>query len=343
MLTFLELYQTLLGFVFFKLYTDASLVYPPPLDSDKDDTGAGIGAYVLKEIEGASVEMEGQNIEKSQGNKISGRNVRQTIKVISTNALEEQDDLSQKMDPELDAEVEEDFVTQPTGEEDAVALPTFKTLSSLPQTLKTSLFSPYTFYISREVSRPLFEFMVRSFGGRVGWPLSSGSGSPFDESDNSITHVIIDRPSSGSTNEASEAGERRLRRKFVQPQWIADCINAGKILFEDPYAPGKMLPPHLSPFTTETDQREGAVTEMAINSNDIPEDGVTDLEVSKDTAQEDNVTKEQKNMNKMMMSRKQRKLYDKLKRGQDKRMGERMKLEHRREALKKANSVIHSS
>src|SRR6266545_4800666 len=32
MLTFLELYQTLLSFVFFKLYTDAGLVYPPPLD-----------------------------------------------------------------------------------------------------------------------------------------------------------------------------------------------------------------------------------------------------------------------------------------------------------------------
>jgi hypothetical protein len=31
MLTFLELYQTLLGFVFFKLYTDAGPVYPPPL------------------------------------------------------------------------------------------------------------------------------------------------------------------------------------------------------------------------------------------------------------------------------------------------------------------------
>ena len=56
MLTFLELYQTLLGFVFFKLYTDASLVYPPPLDSNKDEAGAGIGAYVLKEISGIDVE-----------------------------------------------------------------------------------------------------------------------------------------------------------------------------------------------------------------------------------------------------------------------------------------------
>ena len=49
MLTFLELYQTLLGFVFFKLYTDIGLVYPPPLDLNKQDSAAGIGAFTLEE------------------------------------------------------------------------------------------------------------------------------------------------------------------------------------------------------------------------------------------------------------------------------------------------------
>ena len=49
MLTFLELYQTMLGFVFFKLYTDAGLVYPPPLDIKKDEGAAGVGAYSLQE------------------------------------------------------------------------------------------------------------------------------------------------------------------------------------------------------------------------------------------------------------------------------------------------------
>ena len=49
MLTFLELYQTLLGFVFFKLYTDAGLVYPPPLDVKKDEGAAGVGAFSLQE------------------------------------------------------------------------------------------------------------------------------------------------------------------------------------------------------------------------------------------------------------------------------------------------------
>ena len=48
MLTFLELYQTLLSFVFFKLYTDVGLVYPPPLDRKKDEGGAGIDAIHIK-------------------------------------------------------------------------------------------------------------------------------------------------------------------------------------------------------------------------------------------------------------------------------------------------------
>ena len=53
MLTFLELYQTMLGFVFFKLYTDAGLVYPPPLDTKKDEgaAGAGVGSRTKLTIE----------------------------------------------------------------------------------------------------------------------------------------------------------------------------------------------------------------------------------------------------------------------------------------------------
>ena len=48
MLTFLEFYQTLLGFVNFKLYSDINLVYPPKLDTSKDEGAAGLGALIIE-------------------------------------------------------------------------------------------------------------------------------------------------------------------------------------------------------------------------------------------------------------------------------------------------------
>lgn len=87
MLTFLELFQTLLGFVFFKffkLYTDMSLVYPPPLDVNKDEDSAGIGAYVLKEIVGADVPVTAQAAANPVESAVSGKLVRHTIKAVTT-------------------------------------------------------------------------------------------------------------------------------------------------------------------------------------------------------------------------------------------------------------------
>lgn len=394
MLTFLELYQTLLGFVFFKLYTDAGLVYPPPLDSGRDESGAGVGAFNLRPVNPAT------GGPTSDTPKVSSKEVRQTIKSItaeSSSVLPNDVDIDRidRTDSFHDA-AEEEFVPQASKSDLDVpsSLPTLLSLSSVPKPSSTNIFAPYTFWLSRESSRSIFEFLIRSFGGRIGWPVSSGGGSPLTEDDEAITHVIIDRPT--AKGDTAQEQERRRRRKYVQPQWVVDCINTGKILLEDLYAQGKTLPPHLSPFG----ERDGAYdptiglanvenSSIEVDDAELSEDSqeVEDVEMGSElegdvktmaalavaTADdpealraaelaaeaagvdfgtfEKEVQKKQKqqkhkgdvvvngggeeDMNKILMSKRKRQLYERMKYGEKKRAAEHAKLEEKRTKIEK--------
>lgn len=281
MLTFLELYQTILGFVFFKLYTDAGLVYPPPLDSGKDESGAGVGAFNLRPANPHPMTQE----KKSDSPNVSSKEVRQTIKNITAESSSvPSTDVDFDHHDSFAEGTEEEFVPQASksGLDAPSSLPTLLSLSSLPKPLSTNIFAPYTFWLSRESSRSIFELLVRSFGGRIGWPVSSGGGSPFKEDDESITHVIIDRPIAMVPNETTQERERQRRRKYVQPQWVVDCINTGKILLEDLYAQGKTLPPHLSPFG----ERDGAY-DPTVGLANVGNNLIGDDEVSESSQEED--------------------------------------------------------
>lgn len=293
MLTFLELYQTMLGFVFFKLYTDAGLVYPPHLDTAKDDGAAGVGAFSLQEAKDARPATTAKpKVVDVDGKRVSSNDVRQTIKTIIAGTSDGADVKMPAVDSPTNEE-DEEFV-EDTAEEAAedtpsapafttATLPTLKTLSTLPQSTSKKLFAPYTFWISRETSRPIFEFIVRAFGGRIGWPATSGTGSPLDEADEAITHVIIDRPLVQRANESEEVQERWRRRKHVQPQWVVDCVNVGRILLEDLYAQGKTLPPHLSPFGEHKDAYDPTVEITGAEEDE----GMEDEEIIKGEGEEE--------------------------------------------------------
>ncbi|KAI0724455.1 Pescadillo N-terminus-domain-containing protein [Cerioporus squamosus] len=383
MLTFLELYQTLLGFVFFKLYTDAGLVYPPPLDSKKDEGAAGVGAFSLQEAKDARPAVATTSkVVEVDGKRVSSKDVRQTIKSIAASNPNDPDVQMSSVETAQSNDDDEEFVedtTEDNPDDDTPAapafttatLPTLKTLSTLPQSTSSKLFAPYTFWLSRETSRPIFEFIVRAFGGRIGWPATSGSGSPFDETDESITHVIIDRPAVQKPNESEAERERRRRRKYVQPQWVVDCVNAGKILLEDLYAQGKTLPPHLSPFgeradaynptagliggeedeemdeedvegEAEDDEVEGSEDEepvvrpakAALKAAAAAEDAAA-LRAAELAAEAAGADEAEQDMNKMMMSNKQRKLYERMKYGEKKRSAERQQLEQKKRDIEK--------
>jgi pescadillo len=368
MLTFLELYQTLLGFILFRLYLDAGLSYPPPLDVQRDQDAAGLGAFTLKEVSPANVILE-ESLENApsaiSGKKISGRAVREAIKEVGTDQSHVDDEPHTE---EVDTAQEEEFVPQISSHTRAAELPTLLTLTSLASTSTSPLFEKLIFFLSRETPRGPFEFMIKSFGGRIGWHASQGAGSPFLEDDKSITHVIIDRPIVIISHESEELRLQRLRRKFVQPQWVVDCINAGKLLPEGLYEQGKTLPPHLSPFgerfstyvpsntvqgpseqqeenenvdsdDTDTDNVEAEADnlEEVIDDPDMLQAAEIQAEVAgvdvsvfskkiREAARRKAKAKtgqshvdQEKDMNKMMMTNKQRKLYNKLKYTENKR------------------------
>jgi len=121
------------------------------------------------------------------------------------------------------------------------------------------LFKGLVFFLNREVPRELFEFIVCSLRGRVGW---DGPGSPYLAADPRITHHVIDRPvvaspAVGAAASTAAAFARVEGREYVQPQWIVDSLNARVLLPVAKYAPGAVLPPHLSPFVD--DAKEGYV------------------------------------------------------------------------------------
>lgn len=133
----------------------------------------------------------------------------------------------------------------------------------------TRLFSGCVFFLNREVPRDVCEFVVCAFRGRVGW---DGPGTPYSAASPCITHHIVDRPmghapalapgtTADATNAPASAPDPRFNvvngRAYVQPQWLADCVNARLLLPTAKYSPGAVLPPHLSPFVD--DSAEGYV------------------------------------------------------------------------------------
>jgi pescadillo protein len=195
--------------VFFKLYTDQGWQYPPPLDVGKDDGGAGVGALGIREISHRKTIVEAAtDIANGSAGTVSGKDVRKAIKEIdaSTTTGPSTDSTSNTMEVVdefgiTNEDQDEDFVPQiSSGVAQSTAdssLPTFKSISASYNSGGASsakLFSGLVFWLSRETPRNLLEFVIKSFGGKVGWPATMGSGSPFNEDEASITHVVVDRP-----------------------------------------------------------------------------------------------------------------------------------------------------
>ncbi|KAM5443585.1 mRNA-binding ribosome synthesis protein nop7 [Microsporum ferrugineum] len=256
--TFVEFYTTLLGFVNFRLYTSIGLVYPPKFDVRSDEKGAELAAFTL---EGKKINDENTAIEAAENKESEPafKEMQEKVNSILKNV---------KVDTAPEAVAED----TPAEREDAIDTfePKAPDADTLPQPQisgneAAALFAPLTIFISRETPRAPLEFLLRAFGcKRVGWDSVLGDGAfTHDELDPRITHQIVDRPPliesalpplPQNPQEGEESiprvrpGHRIPGRIYVQPQWVWDCVNDGKLLRPDLYAPGAILPPHLSPW-----------------------------------------------------------------------------------------------
>ena len=294
--TFVEFYTTLLGFVNFRLFTSIGLVYPPKFDTKSDERGGDLDALVL----------EGLSLQGENGEPVARFALGDTENAASATVdvdLQKRVDQVKVLGDGLEQAYAEDFTPEQDGSHEDETIDEFQKIGTGGDALlqphfsnaeASTLFSPFTFFLSREAPRQPLEFILRAFGcKRVGWDEVLGEGAyTNDESDMSITHQIIDRPPQPIANGISEIaplktndsgshpnkllpGYRVPGRTYIQPQWVWDCINEGRLLRSDLYAPGATLPPHLSPWVKarkgaydptvplEEQEREGEAEEFA--------------------------------------------------------------------------------
>ncbi|XP_064620851.1 pescadillo homolog [Lineus longissimus] len=211
MATFVEFYTTMLGFINFRLYHTLNLHYPPKLDLELDSKDPGDLCSKAEQLEERLAAMT------------------QSLAKIGDNTGDD-DDANADEFPSVVSD-DPDVIEQAKVEQEKM-------------TKFLKLFKGVKCFVNREVPREALTFVIRSFGGQVSWHKTMALGATFEETDESITHQIVDRP---------EVEKQYLSRYYIQPQWIFDCINARKLLPVEDYFPGVTLPPHLSPFVEETE------------------------------------------------------------------------------------------
>ncbi|XP_039131086.1 LOW QUALITY PROTEIN: pescadillo homolog [Dioscorea cayenensis subsp. rotundata] len=236
MLTFLEFYEALLGFVNFKLYHSINLNYPPILDPRLEALAAEL--YALSRYVATSYGAQPKNvqaIDSSQSDQTdAGKN--ETRPDESELRLAQLQHQLPANEPGALMQMVEDATSKEDDDDDETKECKY-------------LFKDMKFFLSREVPRESLLFVIPAFGGVVSW---HGDGSPFSEADEDIMYQIVDRP---------VQGHLFLSREYIQPQWVYDCVNARMILPTEPYAVGRIPPPHLSPFVDN--EVEGYVPEYA--------------------------------------------------------------------------------
>lgn len=243
MLTFLEFYTTLVHFVLYKLYTDASLIYPPPINAKKEKGVGGLGTYILESRTPSSLNIASTEPAKNSKPRKNGSKVQLSLE--KAQLADEQamsDEAGESSEDEAGNSNLDEFKVEAEGGD---------SLSQPNNSGTDLLFSNFTFFIGREVPLDLMEFVALAHGGKVISEAAidelidnedekaSNDYSRIQLNLDAVTHHICDRPA---------ISNKVPGRIYIQPQWLLDSVNQSKLAAVGPYGPGETLPPHLSPW-----------------------------------------------------------------------------------------------
>ncbi|KAI8009667.1 hypothetical protein LOK49_LG06G02432 [Camellia lanceoleosa] len=217
---------TLLAFVNFKLYHSINVKYPPILDPRLEALAADLYAlsrYLDANSKGPALESQAASSSGSEQAEAQENGTELEESELRLAQLQHQ---LPSNEPGALMHLVEDAPDKDEDDEET------KECKTLLKNMK--------FFLSREVPRESLLFAIPAFGGVVTW---EGEGSPFNESDQSITHqypmihaaviccleVLL----------TGQHGHRFLSREYVQPQWVYDCVNARIILPLEDYLWGR--------------------------------------------------------------------------------------------------------
>ena len=262
MLTFLEFYLAMMGFVNYKLYHDRALRYPPLLDTKLEDDAAGIVAVIHDLADTVSKVKQGKVVTAAKRGDAQATATEARMKTLDFAAIgggggddDEEAEAERRTrgrdgDDDDDARSDEDAAAAAasTDDEEAMEEAIASAAGLDPEQREdakicASLFKGLVFFLNRETPRDAMVFIIRAFGGEVCW---EGEGSPYDERDGGVTHHVCDRPLAKD--------QMKPQREYVQPQWVVDCANWRVLIPTAEYAPGAPPPPHLSPFVDADDE-----------------------------------------------------------------------------------------
>eukprot|EP01128_Nolandella_sp_AFSM9_P001171 TRINITY_DN1128_c0_g1_i2.p1 TRINITY_DN1128_c0_g1~~TRINITY_DN1128_c0_g1_i2.p1 ORF type:complete len:552 (-),score=149.36 TRINITY_DN1128_c0_g1_i2:494-2149(-) len=291
MLTFLEFYEVLMGFVNYKLYQTLGLTYPPVLSKEKIEEGADGLDAIVRELKEATPSVaplllkttplvlgKGSQPSSKKGLKAqeeSKKNLSSLGDALAKIAAAEEDSEAEVSEPEIVDEEGDDSSEEENEEDDDDAssegpwegndaaekkegeaeadtnLDEFATDSNAKLLKKMNVYASLFSKFHFWVSREVSLHPLQFVIAAFG-----GKVSFYTESG---TVKENDPSITHHISDRPRPPKTRLNRDYIQPQWVFDCINHLVILPASTYAPGTPLPPHLSPFVD--DVAEGYIPE----------------------------------------------------------------------------------